>query len=78
MTGDAPTTAAIPGDWAGPALLVPIAVDAVLLTAGSYDGIWSWIEPETRRVDVLIIAPDQHLFENVAPAPIDPHGNSKP
>ena len=77
MTDHATTTPAVLNGWTGPALLVPIAFDAVLLSAKSYNGQWSWVPPCHTDIDVLLGEPDQHLFQNISPSPINPHGNSQ-
>lgn len=60
--------------WTGPRLLVPISVDALLLTALSYNEGWSWIAPNYFTVN-FFLPPTPPLFENVKPAPMDPLGN---
>jgi hypothetical protein len=59
--------------WTGPALLVPITVDALVLPQASYGQPWSWLAPNYGFVRLFRVP--SRLFQNVAPAPIDPVGN---
>jgi hypothetical protein len=60
--------------WAGPALLVPIAADALVLTNASYNLGWSWIAPNYRLL--RFFQQQTVAFQGAAPAPIDPDGNT--
>jgi hypothetical protein len=62
--------------WDGPALLVPISLDAVLLTALSYNEGWSWIAPEYATL-TLFLPPVQPLFSDAKPTPMDPAGDRR-
>ncbi len=58
--------------WPGPALLVPVTVDALVLSQPT-GGNWSWLVPEYNLVQYF--RSPTRLFESVLPAPIDPAGN---
>ena len=60
--------------WDGPALLVPMSLDAMLLTALSYNAGWSWIAPEYATL-TFFLPPVQPLFSDAKPSPMDPAGN---
>lgn len=64
-----PTAGAL---WSGPALLVPVTVDALVLSQPTA-GNWSWLVPEYNLVQYF--RSPARLFESVLPAPIDPAGN---
>ncbi len=59
------------GTWPGPALLVPVSVDALVLTAASYNAGWSWIPPD--YVSAQSFTPASRLFQanppDLRPAP---------
>jgi hypothetical protein len=59
--------------WTGPALLVPMTVDALVLPQASYGLPWSWLTPNYEFVRLFRVP--SRLFQNVPPAPIDPAGN---
>ena len=61
--------------WAGPALLVPVAVDALVLTQSSYALGWSWIAPDYGFVQFFLPA-SGGLFQDSPPSPIDPSGQT--
>jgi hypothetical protein len=75
MTVSAAATSS-PGPWAGPALLVPVTVDALVLTELSYDLGWSWIAPNYGLV--RFFQSQTRLFQNTPPLLIDPSGNTGP
>ena len=58
--------------WTGPALLVPITVDALVLSLPSYQKTWSWLLPDYQLVPLF--QPQNVLFTNAQPLPIDPAG----
>jgi hypothetical protein len=74
MTSPPPTTGTA-ASWAGPALLVPVAVDALVLTQSSYALGWSWIAPDYGFVQFFLPA-SGGLFQDSLPLPIDPSGNT--
>jgi hypothetical protein len=71
MTASAPPAASGPA-WGGPALFVPVTVEALPLTQGSYQGSWSWITPNYNPL-VLFGSPPA-LFEPAVPNPVDAPG----
>ena len=75
MTSTRPA-ASTGGPWAGPALLVPVTVDALVLTEPSYSLGWSWIAPNYGLV--RFFQSQTRLFQNSPPLPIDPLGNTGP
>ena len=74
MTAPPPATGTA-ASWAGPALLVPVAVDALVLTQSSYALGWSWIAPDYGFVQFFLPASGA-LFQDSPPVPIDPSGNT--
>ena len=62
--------------WPGPALLVPVTVDALVLTEPSYSLGWSWIAPNYGLV--RFFQSQTRLFQDSPPLPIDPSGNTGP
>jgi hypothetical protein len=60
--------------WAGPALLVPVAGDALVLTNASYNLPWSWAAPNYNLV--RLFQQQSVVFEGATPLPIDPAGNT--
>jgi len=64
------------GPWPGPALLVPVTVDALVLTEPSYSLGWSWIAPNYSLV--RFFQSQTRLFQNSPPLLIDPSGNTGP
>jgi hypothetical protein len=62
--------------WTGPALLVPMTVEALPLTSVSYtqQAAWSWIAPDYEALP-LFRSPTGGPFDQALPAPIDPAGN---
>jgi hypothetical protein len=74
MTAPPPATGTA-ASWAGPALLVPVAVDALVLTQSSYALGWSWIAPNYGLVR-FFLPPSGAVFQDSPPLPIDPSGNT--
>jgi len=60
--------------WGGPALLVPVAADALVLTNASYNLGWSWIAPNYRLV--RFFQQQAVAFQGATPLPLDPDGNT--
>ena len=67
------TQAPAAAPWTGPALLVPVTVDALVLSQLSYRKTWSWLLPDYQMVPLF--KPQNVLFANAQPLPIDPDGN---
>jgi hypothetical protein len=62
------------GSWSGPALLVPVTVDALVLTESSYALGWSWMAPNYGFVRFFLS--QTRLFQDSPPLPIDPLGKT--
>jgi hypothetical protein len=74
MTASPPATGTAPS-WGGPALLVPVAVDALVLTQSSYALGWSWVANNYGLVRFFQPV-SGGLFQDSPPLPIDPSGNT--
>jgi hypothetical protein len=61
------------GPWAGPALLVPVTVDALVLSQLAFNDSWSWITPNYRFAQRFLS--QTGLFQNEPPQVIDPTGD---
>jgi hypothetical protein len=59
--------------WAGPVLLVPVGVDALVLSQLSYNEGWSWITPNYRFAERFLS--QTGLFQSDPPQLIDPSGD---
>ena len=60
--------------WAGPSLLVPVAVDGVVITVSSFQNLpWSWNAPNYNAV--RFFEPVSGILQGTAPAPITPDGH---
>ena len=54
-------------------LLVPVSVDALVLSQTSYNAGWSWITPNYRFAQLFL--PQTRLFQSEPPQLIDPSGD---
>jgi hypothetical protein len=54
------------GAWPGPALLVPVGVDALVLTEAAYNAGWSWIPPD--YLSAQSFTSKSRLFQQSPPA----------
>ena len=70
MTPD-PTPAA---SWTGPSLLVPVALDALVITVRSFQDLpWSWNAPNYN--EVRFFGPVTGILQGTQPEPITPDGH---
>ncbi len=67
--------AATQGRWAGPALLVPVAVEAVVLTELAINDLgWSWNPPNYQLM--RFFRPPTQILVDTPPAPLTPDGQA--